>query len=231
MQNLLLFGFNFLWGGLLIVYRSFSSIDIYCSKCIVNLAFQNPSEFDWTLDKWWVMQCICTISSSLPKMVGGSMLTKCLWRVQPYSYYLFIQLFLYKFSSKTWYSSVLWKLADLVLFISTLGGSILGVKFLDPLAGVIVSGMILKAGLESGYQRYICCSALYLHNAHCFLLCTWVVPLWTLMMNLNSNLNFEEVILLKLLTKLYLAAKICLESWISALVTFCQNFAWLHCLP
>ncbi|KAL2900355.1 Metal tolerance protein 2, partial [Bienertia sinuspersici] len=32
------------------------------------------------------------------------------------------------------------------------GGSILGVKFLDPLAGLLVSGMILKAGLETGYQ-------------------------------------------------------------------------------
>lgn len=47
------------------------------------------------------------------------------------------------------------KFTNLVPFISTLGGSILGVKFLDPLAGVIVSGMILKAGLEAGYQRYV----------------------------------------------------------------------------
>ena len=31
----------------------------------------------------------------------------------------------------------------------------LGVKFLDPLAGIVVSGMILKAGLETGYQRYV----------------------------------------------------------------------------
>ncbi|XP_028804237.1 metal tolerance protein 2 isoform X2 [Neltuma alba] len=31
-------------------------------------------------------------------------------------------------------------------------GSILGVKFLDPLAGLLVSGMILKAGAETGYQ-------------------------------------------------------------------------------
>ncbi|XP_057548003.1 metal tolerance protein 2 [Amaranthus tricolor] len=35
------------------------------------------------------------------------------------------------------------------------GGSILGVKFLDPLAGLVVSGMILKAGLESGYQSIL----------------------------------------------------------------------------
>lgn len=41
------------------------------------------------------------------------------------------------------------------LTIRILGGSILGVKFLDPLAGVVVSGMILKAGLETGYQRFI----------------------------------------------------------------------------
>lgn len=34
------------------------------------------------------------------------------------------------------------------------GGSILGVRVLDPLAGLLVSGMIFKAGLESGYQRY-----------------------------------------------------------------------------
>ncbi|PON57150.1 Cation efflux protein [Parasponia andersonii] len=32
------------------------------------------------------------------------------------------------------------------------GGSILGMKFLDPLAGLVVSGMILKAGLQTGYQ-------------------------------------------------------------------------------
>lgn len=35
------------------------------------------------------------------------------------------------------------------------GGSILGVKFFDPLAGLLVSGMILKAGAETGYQRYL----------------------------------------------------------------------------
>ncbi|XP_047312776.1 metal tolerance protein 2 [Impatiens glandulifera] len=35
------------------------------------------------------------------------------------------------------------------------GGSILGVKFLDPLAGIVVSGMILKAGLENGYQSIL----------------------------------------------------------------------------
>ncbi|XP_052180255.1 metal tolerance protein C1 isoform X2 [Diospyros lotus] len=35
------------------------------------------------------------------------------------------------------------------------GGSILGVKFLDPLAGLLVSGMILKAGLETGYQSVL----------------------------------------------------------------------------
>ncbi|XP_059659527.1 metal tolerance protein 2 [Cornus florida] len=35
------------------------------------------------------------------------------------------------------------------------GGSILGVKFLDPLAGVFVSGMILKAGLQTGYQSVL----------------------------------------------------------------------------
>jgi len=36
-----------------------------------------------------------------------------------------------------------------------LGGSILGLKFLDPLAELLVSGMILKAGAETGYQRYL----------------------------------------------------------------------------
>lgn len=40
------------------------------------------------------------------------------------------------------------------LLILMVGGSILGVKFLDPLAGIIVSGMILKVGLETGYQRF-----------------------------------------------------------------------------
>lgn len=36
-----------------------------------------------------------------------------------------------------------------------LGGSILGVRILDPLAGLVVAGMIMKAGLETGYQRYV----------------------------------------------------------------------------
>lgn len=35
------------------------------------------------------------------------------------------------------------------------GGSILGVKVLDPIAGLVVSGMILKVGLESGYQSIL----------------------------------------------------------------------------
>ncbi|KAH9698525.1 hypothetical protein KPL71_024042 [Citrus sinensis] len=33
--------------------------------------------------------------------------------------------------------------------------SILGVKFLDPLAGLVVSCIILKAGLETGYQSVL----------------------------------------------------------------------------
>ncbi|KAK4482204.1 hypothetical protein RD792_009346 [Penstemon davidsonii] len=40
-----------------------------------------------------------------------------------------------------------------VVALVGVGGTILGVKFLDPLAGLLVSVMILKAGLESGYQR------------------------------------------------------------------------------
>lgn len=39
-----------------------------------------------------------------------------------------------------------------VVALIGVGGSILGVKFLDPLAGLVVSGMIVKAGLETGYQ-------------------------------------------------------------------------------
>lgn len=35
------------------------------------------------------------------------------------------------------------------------GGSVLGVRFLDPLAGLVVSGMILKAGLQTGYQSIL----------------------------------------------------------------------------
>ncbi|WMV47584.1 hypothetical protein MTR67_040969 [Solanum verrucosum] len=35
------------------------------------------------------------------------------------------------------------------------GGSILGVRILDPLAGLAVAGMIMKAGLETGYQRHV----------------------------------------------------------------------------
>ncbi|GMH02638.1 hypothetical protein Nepgr_004477 [Nepenthes gracilis] len=39
-----------------------------------------------------------------------------------------------------------------VVALIGVGGSILGVKFLDPLAGLVVSGMILKAGMRTGYQ-------------------------------------------------------------------------------
>ncbi|XAR61294.1 hypothetical protein NMG60_11034944 [Bertholletia excelsa] len=45
-------------------------------------------------------------------------------------------------------------ISSLVALIGV-GGSILGVKFLDPLAGLVVSGMILKAGLETGYQSVL----------------------------------------------------------------------------
>ncbi|KAL5983837.1 Photosystem II protein D1 [Asimina triloba] len=48
--------------------------------------------------------------------------------------------------------------ADAVSSVVTLigvGGAVLGVQFLDPLAGLFVSGMILKAGLESGYQSIL----------------------------------------------------------------------------
>ncbi|XP_077224557.1 cation efflux family protein [Tasmannia lanceolata] len=39
-----------------------------------------------------------------------------------------------------------------VVALIGIGGAILGVRFLDPLAGLLVSGMILKAGVETGYQ-------------------------------------------------------------------------------
>ncbi|KAJ7972922.1 Metal tolerance-like protein [Quillaja saponaria] len=42
-----------------------------------------------------------------------------------------------------------------VVALIGVGGSILGVKLFDPLAGLIVSGMILKAGSESGYQSIL----------------------------------------------------------------------------
>ncbi|KAI3425514.1 ZT_dimer domain-containing protein, partial [Psidium guajava] len=42
-----------------------------------------------------------------------------------------------------------------VVALVGVGGSILGIKFLDPLAGLVVSGMIFKAGLESGYQSIL----------------------------------------------------------------------------
>ncbi|XP_048503992.1 metal tolerance protein 2 isoform X2 [Beta vulgaris subsp. vulgaris] len=45
-------------------------------------------------------------------------------------------------------------ISSLVALIGV-GGSILGVKFLDPLAGIFVSGMILKAGLDTGYQSIV----------------------------------------------------------------------------
>ncbi|XP_061349757.1 metal tolerance protein C1 isoform X2 [Gastrolobium bilobum] len=42
-----------------------------------------------------------------------------------------------------------------VVALIGVGGSILGMKFLDPLAGLLVSGMIFKAGAESGYQSIL----------------------------------------------------------------------------
>ncbi|KAE8646330.1 hypothetical protein Csa_016885 [Cucumis sativus] len=42
-----------------------------------------------------------------------------------------------------------------VVALIGVGGSILGVKFLDPLAGLVVSGMILKAGLQTGHQSIL----------------------------------------------------------------------------
>lgn len=45
-------------------------------------------------------------------------------------------------------------ISSLVALIGV-GGSILGVRFLDPLAGLVVSGMILKAGLQTGYQSVL----------------------------------------------------------------------------
>ncbi|OAY71121.1 Metal tolerance protein C1 [Ananas comosus] len=38
-----------------------------------------------------------------------------------------------------------------VVALIGVGGTILGVPYLDPLAGLVVSGMILKAGIETGY--------------------------------------------------------------------------------
>ncbi|XP_027098323.1 metal tolerance protein 2 isoform X1 [Coffea arabica] len=42
-----------------------------------------------------------------------------------------------------------------VVALIGVGGSILGVRFLDPLAGLVVSGMILKTGLETGYESVL----------------------------------------------------------------------------
>ncbi|KAF2298507.1 hypothetical protein GH714_023864 [Hevea brasiliensis] len=42
-----------------------------------------------------------------------------------------------------------------VVALIGVGGSILGVKFLDPLAGLVVSGMIVKAGLQTGYHSVL----------------------------------------------------------------------------
>ncbi|KAG9157231.1 hypothetical protein Leryth_004896 [Lithospermum erythrorhizon] len=42
-----------------------------------------------------------------------------------------------------------------VVALIGVGGAYLGVPVLDPLAGIVVSGMILKAGLESGYQSVL----------------------------------------------------------------------------
>ncbi|CAN4093105.1 unnamed protein product [Withania somnifera] len=42
-----------------------------------------------------------------------------------------------------------------VVALIGVGGSILGVNILDPLAGLVVAGMIMKAGLETGYQSVL----------------------------------------------------------------------------
>ncbi|XP_010545030.1 PREDICTED: metal tolerance protein C1 [Tarenaya hassleriana] len=42
-----------------------------------------------------------------------------------------------------------------VVALIGIGGSLLGVKFLDPLAGLVVSGMVFKAGLETGHQSVL----------------------------------------------------------------------------
>ncbi|XP_024010771.1 metal tolerance protein C1 isoform X2 [Eutrema salsugineum] len=42
-----------------------------------------------------------------------------------------------------------------VVALVGVGGSILGVHFLDPLAGLVVSAMIFKAGLETGHQSVL----------------------------------------------------------------------------
>ncbi|XP_020587094.1 metal tolerance protein 2 [Phalaenopsis equestris] len=39
-----------------------------------------------------------------------------------------------------------------VVALIGVGGSLIGVPFVDPLAGIVVAGMIFKAGIESGYQ-------------------------------------------------------------------------------
>ncbi|PUZ41117.1 hypothetical protein GQ55_9G478300 [Panicum hallii var. hallii] len=42
-----------------------------------------------------------------------------------------------------------------VVALVGVGGSILGLPLLDPLAGLIVSGMILKAGIQTGYESVL----------------------------------------------------------------------------
>ncbi|CAI0446061.1 unnamed protein product [Linum tenue] len=42
-----------------------------------------------------------------------------------------------------------------VVALIGVGGTLLGIKFLDPVAGLFVSGMILKAGLQTGYQSIL----------------------------------------------------------------------------
>uniref|UniRef100_A0A0E0D0D9 Cation efflux protein transmembrane domain-containing protein n=1 Tax=Oryza meridionalis TaxID=40149 RepID=A0A0E0D0D9_9ORYZ len=42
-----------------------------------------------------------------------------------------------------------------VVALIGVGGSILGVPYLDPLAGLVVSGMILKAGVHTGYDSVL----------------------------------------------------------------------------
>ncbi|GLJ44610.1 hypothetical protein SUGI_0937610 [Cryptomeria japonica] len=42
-----------------------------------------------------------------------------------------------------------------VIALVGVGGRVLGVPFLDPLAGILVSGMIVKAGLQNGYQSML----------------------------------------------------------------------------
>lgn len=112
--------------------------------------------------------------------------------------YLFLFSVLCVFIFHTPPNIILWPSTELGSFILILGGSILGVKFLDPLAGLLVSGMILKAGIETGYQRSDFCPRLSPPYITLFRLPKSIWLLKMLQVLVPTNMDVVTKILLKI---------------------------------